>query len=186
MYLAPVGGTGFNSCVDNGERDVKWIPAKRSWSRVAEVGLSTLPQLRQSGRGLFLAIVDDAGDLAAEVLAVNDHVDKAVLEHEFGGLKAVGQLDLLTRMTVGLHAFEFAADDVGVELGRGELSVSEQLLDLPDVGAPQQQMRGKRVAKAMGSDPLMNPRRFNGSVNRPTHRARVHMVSSHNPCTRIF
>jgi hypothetical protein len=43
---------------------------------------------------LLPAIVDDAGDLAAEVLAVDDHVHEAVLQHEFGGLEAVGQLDL--------------------------------------------------------------------------------------------
>jgi hypothetical protein len=43
---------------------------------------------------LLSAVVDDAGDFAAEVFAVDDHVDEAVFEHEPGGLKAVRQLDL--------------------------------------------------------------------------------------------
>ncbi len=42
----------------------------------------------ETGR-LFLTVVDDAGDFAAEVLAVDDHVHEAVLEHELGGLEAV-------------------------------------------------------------------------------------------------
>ena len=54
---------------------------------------------------LFLAVVDEAGDPAAEVFAVDDHVDEAVLQHELGGLEAVRQLDL-DRLGDGARARE--------------------------------------------------------------------------------
>ncbi len=49
--------------------------------------------------GALEAAVDDAGDFAAEVFAVADHVDEVALEHELGGLEALGRLDF-ARLTV--------------------------------------------------------------------------------------
>jgi hypothetical protein len=69
--------------------------------------------------GLLLAVVDDAGDFAAEVLAGDDHVDEAVLEHELGGLEAVGQLDL---------------DGLGDGAGPGEADLGARLAPKTSVG----------------------------------------------------
>ena len=43
---------------------------------------------------LLPAVINQAGDLASKVLAVDYHVDKAMLEHEFCRLEPLGQLDL--------------------------------------------------------------------------------------------
>ena len=39
---------------------------------------------------LLPAIIYQAGNLAAKVLAVDNHVNEAVLEHEFGRLESLG------------------------------------------------------------------------------------------------
>ena len=50
-------------------------------------GNDTLP-------ALFSAIVDEASEVVAQIFAVNDHVNKAMIQDELGGLKALGQLGL--------------------------------------------------------------------------------------------
>lgn len=41
--------------------------------------------------------------------------------------------------------------DVGIELGRDYILVSEQFLDHPQVGSPVKQVRGERVPECMGT-----------------------------------
>jgi hypothetical protein len=43
---------------------------------------------------LFLAVVDEAGDFTAQVFAVDNHIDKAVLHHKLGRLEALRQFYL--------------------------------------------------------------------------------------------
>ena len=54
---------------------------------------------------LFAAVVDDASDRAAEILAGDDLVDEAFFLEELGGLEAFG---------------EFGADGAGDDAGAGE------------------------------------------------------------------
>ena len=41
---------------------------------------------------------------------------------------------------------------MGVDLGGGDVGVAEQLLDLPEVGAAGQEMRGKAVSQRVRTD----------------------------------
>src|SRR4030042_3934224 len=43
---------------------------------------------------LFFAVVDESGDFAAKVFAVDNHIYKAVCKHKFGCLKTLRQLYL--------------------------------------------------------------------------------------------
>ncbi len=83
-----------NKANSQGKTRLRW-PRHETLCGVVTNGTGCVKQSQfaTSGRS-FLAVVDDSGELAAEVSAVDDHVDEAVLEHELGGLEAVGQLDL--------------------------------------------------------------------------------------------
>jgi hypothetical protein len=42
---------------------------------------------------LFLTVIDEAGDFAAKVFAVNNHIDETVFEHKLRGLETFWKLD---------------------------------------------------------------------------------------------
>ena len=50
------------------------------------------------------------------------------------------------------------AGQVGVQLGRADTRMSEQLLDDPQVGAALEQVRRERVAQRVRADPVAEPR----------------------------
>ena len=59
------------------------------------IGLEfTNHESRTTNAQLFLAVIYEAGDFAAEVSAVDNHINKTVLEHKLSGLKSIRQLYL--------------------------------------------------------------------------------------------
>jgi hypothetical protein len=53
---------------------------------------------------LSLAVIYKAGDFAVKVLAVHNHIDKAVLEHKYSGLESLRQFDLYRQPVSQLSA----------------------------------------------------------------------------------
>src|SRR5437762_8333399 len=58
---------------------------------------------------------------------------------------------LRPRMRLFVDGPQASGADVGVDLGGDEALVAEELLDAADVGAAVEQVRGKAVAKSVGS-----------------------------------
>jgi hypothetical protein len=65
-----------------------------------------------------------------------------------------------------------AVRDVGVQLGRAEVGVTEHLLNAPQVGAAVEQVRGERVPQQMGMDALRVEPRDGGDSSQDQERAR--------------
>ena len=57
-----------------------------------------------------------------------------------------------------VHRAEFAVGDVGINLGRGDIGVTEQELHGPQIGAIAQEISGKTMAESVGSHRFHNAR----------------------------
>src|SRR5271170_3945844 len=74
------------------------------------------------------------------------------LHHSGGAEQSYTVGELAPRVGVVVHLLQSRLRDVGVDLGRRQALVTEQLLDDTKVGATLEEMRGVRVAKGVGMD----------------------------------
>ena len=61
-------------------------------------------------------------------------------------------------MKLSVNSFESRAIDVGIDLCRRDVGVTQHRLDRSQVGAAFEQVRGERVAQGMRRDSLIDPR----------------------------
>ena len=57
---------------------------------------------------------------------------------------------LCTGMGFIVYIFQFLVDDLGIDLGRGNICMAQHFLNGVQVGAVFQQMRGERMAQRVG------------------------------------
>ena len=78
---------------------------------------------------------------------------------------------------------EMLSQDMGIDLGGGDIIVTEQLLDRANIGAVTQQIRGKAVPKGMAGNALVsNPRFTHSSAEEFPYDTLVKMMSAKLAC----
>ena len=80
---------------------------------------------------------------------------------------------LRARVESAMHGFEALLIDVGVNLRRGNIRVTEHFLDDPQIGSVAQQVRGERMSKQM---------RINIKVDSSALRAAFHNLPDAHRC----
>lgn len=60
-------------------------------------------------------------------------------------------------MKLLMDLFEVGIGDVRIDLGGGDIAMSEHRLHAADIGAVHEQVGGEAVAQGMGADFLSNP-----------------------------
>jgi hypothetical protein len=76
--------------------------------------------------------------------------------------------------------------DVGVDHGRGQIVVPEQLLNGADVGAALEQVRGEGMAKGVGADGLRQAGTSDGPLDGFVDDAGVHVMATGDTRTRVY
>lgn len=70
------------------------------------------------------------------------------------GLWPIKRTDLASWVEIFDGVAEFGAVDMGVDLGGGDVGVSEEVLDDAEIRTPRQEMGGEGVAEHVGVDVL--------------------------------
>ncbi len=75
---------------------------------------------------------------------------------------------------------------MGVDHGRGQIAVSEQLLNGADVGAALEQVGGEGMAKGMRADVLREPGTANGHFDGFVDDAGINVMAAGHTGTRVY
>src|SRR5690606_1490975 len=96
-----------------------------------------------------------------------------------------GEQPILLTIQRAADVVAAAVEDVGVDLGGGDVLVAEQLLDGAQVVAVLEQVGGERVAQGVAGGRLGDARAAHRRLHRPLQQALLVVVPAHHAATRI-